>query len=560
MKTYINKLSFLLLSLLLVLSSCEKEDNLTIITPEPSFTLETPGISSVFLNYGLTDNPAFTIVWKDDLSGSASYDVEMSTDIEFTTPIALGNSTTNSFSMTVGELNTTIKNTGVTSFKDIAIYLRIKSGAFTSNNIQLLVTAYPINPPVITDPTAGSSYTLLASKQGETAITVNWTDGVLESTLGVDVTYSLEIAEESTSFATPVSIKNEKNVASLSLNHKEFNNAVLSINLVPDVTKNIDLRVKSTMTNASGDVLERISDVISVSITAFGITIPDNLFMVGTHNGWNNADATQQFRNHGDGVFSKVQIFAAGNDFKLLPTSGSWDGDWGEDKNNAGKIVQDDEQNIKVTDAGTYLVTIDYNTLSYTLANITTLFAVGDHNGWNNADASQEFNTSGNGVFTKVITFNAGDSFKLLPNSGSWDGDWGEDKNNAGKIVQDDEQNIKVTDAGTYVVTIDYSTLSFNIKELPTNLFVVGTPNSWNNATAPAFTKISEGLFEISMTLTSTDEFKFLPVQGSWDNDWGESQVHSGMLVRDDENNVKSPGDGTYKITVDFNKGTVTIL
>jgi len=505
MKTYINKLSFLLLSLLLVFSSCETEDNLTIITPEPSFTLEAPGISSVFLNYGLTDNPAFTIVWKDDLSGSGSYDVEMSTDIEFTTPIALGNSTTNSFSMTVGELNTTIKNAGATSFKDIAIYLRIKSGAFTSNNIQLLVTAYPINPPVITDPTAGSSYTLLASKQGEPAITVNWTDAVLESTLGVDVTYSLEIAEDGTSFSAPVSVKNEKNVASLGLNHKEFNNAVLSINLVPDVTENIDLRVKSTMTNASGDVLERVSEVISISVTAFGIDVPNNLFMVGSHNNWNNADATQQFRNHGDGVFSKVQVFGANSEFKLLPTSGSWDGDWGEDKNNAGKLVQEDEQNIEITDAGSYLVTIDYNTLSFSLTNVTSLFAVGSHNGWNNTDATQELYTSGNGVFTKVMTFDAGAEFKFLPNSGSWDGDTGEDAANPGSIINDGEANITVADAGTYVVTVDFTTLTFNLKELPTNLFLVGSPNSWNNATAPAFTKLSEGIFELSITVSNSN-------------------------------------------------------
>jgi hypothetical protein len=560
MKTYINKLSFFLLSLLLVFSSCETEDSLTIITPEPSFTLESPGISSVFLNYGLTDNPAFTIVWKDNLSGSSSYDVEMSTDLEFTTPIALGNSTTSSFSMKVSEFNTAIKNAGVTTFKDIAIYLRIKSGTFTSNNIQLLVTAYPTSPPAITDPTAGSSYTLLASKQTETAITVNWTDAVLESTLGVDVVYSLEIAEDGSSFTAPVSIKSVTNLATIDLTHKELNNAVLSINSVPDITKNIDMRVKSTMTNASGNVLERISEVFSVSVTAFGIDVPVNLFMVGSHNGWNNADATQEFRNHGDGVFSKVQVFGANSEFKLLPTSGSWDGDWGEDKNNAGKIVQDDEQNIKVADAGSYLVTIDYNTLSYSLTNVTSLFAVGSHNGWNNTDASQEFNTSGNGVFTKVMTFAADSEFKLLPNSGSWDDDWGEDPTKAGGIVQDGESNIKVTDAGTYVVTIDFTTLSFNIKELPTSLHVVGSPNSWNNATAPAFTKISEGLFEISMTLTASDEFKFLPTQGSWNNDWGVSKSHAGMLVRDDEDNVKSPGDGTYKITVDFNKGTVTVL
>ena len=358
MKTYINKLSFILLALLLTISSCEKEDNLEIISPEPSFTLETPGISNVFLNYGLTDNPAFTIVWKDNLSGNSSYDVEMSLDLDFTNPFALGNSSNNSFSMTVGAFNEAIKNAGVTTFKDIAVYLRIKSGAYTSNNIQLLVTTYPTSPPTISAPIADASYTLLASKQTETILTVNWTDTVLESSLSVDVVYDLEIAEDGTSFASPISIKNVTNLATLNLNHKELNNAILSINSVPDVAKNIDIRIKATMTNVSGDVLERTSEIVSISVTAFGIDVPDNLFMVGSHNGWNNADATQQFRNHGDGVFSRVQPFEANSEFKLLPTSGSWDGDWGEDKNNAGKIVQDDEQNIKITDAGSYLITI----------------------------------------------------------------------------------------------------------------------------------------------------------------------------------------------------------
>ena len=558
MKTYINKLSFLLL--VLIFGACDKEDSLTVMSPEPEFTLEAPGISNVFLNYGLEDNPAFTLVWKDNLSGGSSYAIEMSTDAEFTTPIALGNSETTSFTITVGDFNTAIKNAGVTTFKDIAIYLRVASESLKTNPIQLVVTAYPINAPVLTNPIEGASYTLMSSTQDATALTANWTDAVLTSTLGVAVTYSLEIAEEGTSFATPISVKDVTNSDNISLTHKEFNNAVLTANLVPDVTKNIDLRIKATMTNTAGDVLERISDVVSISVTAFGIVAPDTLFMVGSHNGWNNADASQQFEHDGNGVFTRVQQFDANSEFKLLPNSGSWEGDWGEDPANAGKIIQEGEQNIKVAEAGSYLITIDYNTLSYKLTNVSTLFAVGSHNNWNNADSSQEFYTSGNGVFTKVMTFDAGAEFKLLPNSGSWDGDWGEDPANSGGIVQEGESNIKVADAGTYVVTVDYTSLSYSLKEAPTALFLVGSPNSWDNSTAPAFTKMAEGLFELSTTLSDSDEFKFLPVQGSWDNDWGESQKHPGMLVRDNEKNVKSPGNGTYTITVDFNKGTVTVL
>lgn len=296
---------------------------------------------------------------------------------------------------------------------------------------------------------------------------------------------------------------------------------------------------------------------LSVSVEAF--KAPDNLYMVGSHNGWNNADSTQQFHNDGNGGFVKVQQFDAGAEFKLIPVSGSWDNDWGEDPANPGKIIKDGEQNIKVATTGTYAVIVDFNTQTFRLENITTMNMVGSHNGWNNGDSTQAMYTSGNGIFTKVQTFDANSEFKMVPVSGSWDNDWGVSKTIANGLVKDDEDNIKIVNAGTYMVSLDFNTLSFTVLEVPDNLYLVGSPNGWNNSTAPAFTKLSEGVFEISQTLTASDEFKFLPQQGAWDNDWGVSGNYPGMIVRDNESNIKSPGDGTYTITVDFNKGTVTV-
>ncbi|WNH11431.1 SusF/SusE family outer membrane protein [Thalassobellus suaedae] len=299
-------------------------------------------------------------------------------------------------------------------------------------------------------------------------------------------------------------------------------------------------------------------DFPSLSITVKEFTAPDNLYMVGSINGWDNGSAIP-FYNDNNGVFSLTYDFNANDEFKFLPVLGSWDGDWGEDPSNAGGLIQDGEQNIKITDAGKYVVIVDFNNLTVQVSPINNLFSVGSQNGWNNADASQKFNTTGNGVFVRLQTFDAGAEFKLLPISGSWDGDWGENPNTPNKLVQDGENNIPVTNAGTYMIIIDFNTLSFNLTEAPADLYLVGSPNGWNNGTAPQFTKVSEGVFEINQALVSSDEFKFLPVQGSWDNDWGVSSMYPGMLVRDGESNVKSPGDGTYKITVDFNKGIVTV-
>lgn len=307
--------------------------------------------------------------------------------------------------------------------------------------------------------------------------------------------------------------------------------------------------------NAGRYVIKVDFPTLSFSVVEF--KAPDNLFLTGSPVGWNATNGIP-FYNDGNGVFSLTYNFDANAEFKFLPTNIDFSGDWGLDPVNPGAIIQEGEQNIKVENAGTYVVIVDYNSLTFKVANISTMYMVGSFVSWNASNATP-FYTSGNGVFTQVQTLDAGAEFKLIPNAGSFDGDWGESQNSSGKIVQDDEQNIKAASAGTYMITVDFNELSYRLTEIPNNLYLVGSPNGWNNATAPQFTKISEGLFEITQTLVSTDEFKFLPVQGSWDNDWGESKKYAGMPVRDDEDNVKSPGNGTYTITVDYNKGTLKV-
>ncbi len=286
---------------------------------------------------------------------------------------------------------------------------------------------------------------------------------------------------------------------------------------------------------------------------------PDNLFMVGSINGWNPASAIP-FYNDGNGVFSLTYDFDANSEFKFLQTLGTYDGDWGEDPSNAGGLIQDGEQNVQIADAGKYVIIVDFNNLTIKTAAINNLYSVGSHNGWNPGDATQEFNTTGNGVFVRVQTFDAGAEFKLLPESGTYDGDWGENPDAPGKIVQDGENNIPVGSAGTYMININFNTLSFTLTEIPNNLFLVGSPVAWNPGNAIPFTKLSEGVFELSQALVTSDEFKFLPTLGTYDNDWGENPTYTGMLIREGEQNVKSPGSGTYTITVDYNKGTVTVL
>ena len=114
MKIYLKKISYLLLSLTLLLGACDTEESFTITSPDPEFKLNIPGISSVFLNFSLPDNPAFTISWDNQISERSDYTIEMATSSDFTTPIGLGNTDRNSFTMSVTEFNDAINNAGNT--------------------------------------------------------------------------------------------------------------------------------------------------------------------------------------------------------------------------------------------------------------------------------------------------------------------------------------------------------------------------------------------------------------------------------------------------------------
>ena len=270
MNLYIKKISFLLLSFAFIFTACETEESLTITTPEAKFVLNTPGISTVFLNFALPDNPAFTISWNDEVTGSSSYNVEMATDEAFTTPVTLGTTDKSNFSMSVADFNNAIANTGVSTFKDIAIYMRVSAGSQISNNILLLVTTYPVNEQVVNSVSDGDAFVLSLDNNDAIAITVEWDDPILDSSLGVDVEYFLEAATAGTNFAMPIEMGSVTNQNSISLTNAQLNAAAIQSGIPVDSTGDLDIRVRSVITDsASGSVLERIGDTITISVTTY---------------------------------------------------------------------------------------------------------------------------------------------------------------------------------------------------------------------------------------------------------------------------------------------------
>ncbi|MBK5208120.1 MAG: SusF/SusE family outer membrane protein [Flavobacteriaceae bacterium] len=300
------------------------------------------------------------------------------------------------------------------------------------------------------------------------------------------------------------------------------------------------------------------------SITLVEVTIPDNLYIVGNNTSpeWNPA-ISPEMNLVSEGVFVLViELQGVSDGFKFIPTNASFDGDWGEDPANPGHIIQDGEQNLTGYEAGKYLVTVDYNTLTYKVTVVNSLNVVGSINGWNSTTATPMVEAS-LGIYSIVLDLPVGAEFKFIPTTASFEGDWGADAANAGRIIQDGEANLSGYEAGKYVVAVNYNTMSFTVSKIsaiPTNLYLVGDHNGWNNATANQLTNVSSGVFSITLNLSAGNGFKFLPTQGSWDGDFGENKLIPQTLVQNDEQNLSVAADGSYKITVDFNNGNFSVV
>jgi hypothetical protein len=279
MKIYIKKLSYLFLSLTLLLGACEVEESLTLTSPDAAFTLNTPGISTIFLNFVLPNNPAFTITWKDEINASANYNVEMSTNADFTTPISLGSTDKNNFTMSVAAFNEILNNADIKSFTETAVYMRVNTGTAASNVILFQVSKFAVQLPNITTPNSGDAFVLSDVDPELIAATFTWEDPEITATSSVNVSYQLEVTEAGTDFTTVFSL-GETTGNTLALSHVLLNSYALDNGGVAGTSINFDFRIKAIARTAAGDLF-RSSEGITLTITPYDVALPPVLYVVG---------------------------------------------------------------------------------------------------------------------------------------------------------------------------------------------------------------------------------------------------------------------------------------
>jgi hypothetical protein len=548
MNIYIKKVSYLILSLTLLLGACEVEESLIVTTPDPEFTLDTPGISNVFLNFSLPENPAFTISWKDELSSSADYTVEMSTSTDFTNPVALGNTTDSNFSMTVSDFNQSINDAGVTSFSDVAVYMRVKTAERNTNTILLLVTTYPVNSPTITGISDGDQFVLSLDNNDAVALTMGWDDPILSSSLNLDIQYIVEADLPANNFAAPIELGSVNNMDEISFTNAVLNGVAIEAGIPVDATGDLAIRVRSIIIDANtGTVLERTTPEVTINVTTY-LTVLDlstTWGVVGSAaNNWGATPDLPFFKTDVDGVLAAYVTLTDGE--MKFRENNDWANNYGSDSSTGGNLVAGGG-NLTVS-AGAYKIVLDLNNLTYTIENFSIGIVGGAYNNWGaTPDFMLEYDQYSN-VFRGIVNLIDGEMKFRMNND--WGTNWGDDGTDG--TLDAGGANIQVSE-GIYIATVNLNDLTYTLEEIDYVWGLVGGAyNNWGATPDAQFKRDWSKPFNevwILEDVTLIDgEYKFRA-----NNDWGTNYGDDGAdgVLELNGANLNTTA-GTYTYTLDF--------
>ena len=330
------------------------------------------------------------------------------------------------------------------------------------------------------------------------------------------------------------------------------------------VARDINVESKVSVNLASGD---------AVAINTVGTTTaklkptptpaidPNGYYMLGHLNGkddWDNTDPVWM-NEVSDGVYqAKVTTAKDKNWFKFFEGSKFVSGDW--DAINSGALGCKDNgcedasgyiyytgdkwgelQTLVIPGAGTWIVTLDMNNLTYSVGK-PILYMAGDANGWNQIDILN----SDDGVhFTGYMYLNQnGFTFCTQPN---WDG-----TNYGGAFFGQESDNIMMTqEAGFYQVDVDLSAKTYTLTPFTIGIIGNATPKGWAGDTDMTYNP-EERCWELKNVELTDGEMKFRHTN-DWNLNWGGPL---DALVHDGDNIAVAAGTYDIKLKVNWAEGT----
>lgn len=538
MKFILSRFS-LVLALLLVLGCNEEDLN---ITNSQNFELVTPEASNINLNFAFPDNPAFTLVWIDNLTNSSSYTIEMAADGDFTTPIQLGSSNTNTFTMSIANFNMALIGAGINAYDNTSVFMRILANGMTSNTVVFSVNSYPTTPPVLTNPTDGTSIVLSDATPDDTAITVEWEDTDFNfDTTQATITYDIETSLAGTDFASIISLGSVDDSLNMNITHSDLNSAALTAGILPDEMGSLDIRIKATIVTASGDLI-RYSNSISINVTPYSTSAGLSTWgIVGSgYNNWGAfADAPFYTTQQPNVIVAYVTLVTGEIKFRE-------NNDWGNNFGDTGAngTLDNGGDNIMVS-AGTYRITVNFNDNTYTMEQYSLGIVGSGYNDWGGAGPDAKFYYDYTTDTFKVGVQLLDGEIKFRLNN-----DWGTNYGGTGGVLSLNGSNI-VSTAGYYTVTVDLNNNTYSIVA-DDILGIVGSGyNDWGGAGPDfALTEVNPDIWVGDIATLLDGEIKFRV-----NNDWGTNYGGTGGVLSLNGSNIVVTA-GLYRVRIDLANST----
>ena len=325
-----------------------------------------------------------------------------------------------------------------------------------------------------------------------------------------------------------------------------------------------DLKVETilSLNLTSGEALAPIGETTGKFTPAPTPAIDEQgYYMLGQVNG-NEWDATSPvwMNKISDGVYQlKVTTTADKNWFKFYAGSKFVSNDWtsinagalGCKENGSedafGFIIYNGDswgelQTPVIPGAGTWIVTLDMNNLTYTVQK-PILYMAGDANGWKHSDV---LNSEDGVHYTGYMYLNQ-NGFKFCTQK-NWNG-----TNYGGAFFGESEDNIMMTqEAGFYQVDVDLSAKTYTLTPFTIGIIGNATPTGWDSDTNMTYNP-EERCWELKNVTLSDGEMKFRHTN-DWSLSWGGEL--DNLTTQNGPNIAVAAGTYDIKLEVNWAEGT----
>ena len=387
-----------------------------------------------------------------------------------------------------------------------------------------------------------------------TALTVTWEEPVFgyDAAAEYNILFALGANVETVNAGRPMV---EGGMMKKDFTTGELNRIILNLEAEPDTEVSMDVKVDIVLSKQ----VSKSSDPMNLVATAYSgvldLTTPWGVVGSATPNGWGDGPDTPFYKTDESGVYVAY----------ITMTEGEWkirkDNDWAVNygSNDNDGNLQLDGGNIPVT-AGMYKILFDEDALTYSIEPYTWGL-VGDATpgGWGDPgpDTSLEYDSCSD-TWKTIIEMTDGE-WKIRQNN-SWDApnvNYGSDSNDG--TLQAGGGNIPVA-AGTYLVTVNFNNLTYEIVETDVWGVVGSGYNDWG-ALRPDFPFepdfCNEGVYYAYDVPLIVGEIKFRQ-----NNSWDAPNVNYGDnggdgILEEGGDNIKVEEEGTYDITLDFTNPSV---